>query len=126
MVNKNFGQESGVAQSPPKVNVFAWKLARDALPTRSAKYARKMERDACCRLCDREIETSFHAIVTCPQAQGLRHAMRQHWNLPDEEQFRYSGPDWFLLLLDNCSPMQRDFVKLLLWRAWLTHNNIVH
>nr|CAB3482375.1 unnamed protein product [Digitaria exilis] len=52
--------------------------------------------------------------------------MREHCLLPDEEQFVYSGPNWFLLLLDRCSPIQRDLVKLVLWRAWTTHNNITH
>lgn len=73
-----------------------------------------------------EAENSHHAVVTCPQAYGLRQAMREYWLLPDEKQFAYCGPDWFLLLLDRCSPMQRDLVKLVLWQAWSTHNNITH
>lgn len=53
--------------------------------------------------------------------------MRQHWVLLDEEQFRYAGPDWLLLMiLDECSPVQRDMVKLVLWHTWTTHNNITH
>lgn len=106
--------------------MFAWKLAKDILPTRHAKFVRKLEVGDCCLLCDREPETSFHATVMCPQAYGLRQAMREFWLLPDEQQFIYNGPDWFLLLLDNCSSVQRDLVKLLLWRAWTTHNNITH
>lgn len=111
---------------PPKVNIFIWNLVRDALPTRRAKYVRKLEISDQCTLCDREAETSFHAVVSCPQAYGLRLAMREHWLLPDEKQFANSGPDWLLLLLDNCSPVQQDLVKLVLWRAWTTHNNITH
>ena len=79
-----------------------------------------------CPLCDREPETSYHATVTCARAQDLRHAMREHWPLPDEEQFRYTGPDWLLLLLDGCSEEVRDLVKLLLWKTWSVHNNITH
>lgn len=111
---------------PPKVNIFAWKLARDALPTRRAKFRRNLEVGERCALCDREAESSHHAVVVCPQAHGLRMAMRKHWLLLDEELFAYSGPDWLLLLLDRCSPIQRDLVKLVLWRAWTTHNNITH
>lgn len=33
---------------PPKVNVFAWELSRDILPTRHAKFIRKLENSACC------------------------------------------------------------------------------
>lgn len=89
---------------PPKVNVFVWKLAKYILPTRRAKFVRKMEVGDCCQLCDREPETSFHATASCPQVYGLRQAMREFWMLPDEEKFAYCGPDWFLLLLDRCSP----------------------
>ncbi|KAG2622145.1 hypothetical protein PVAP13_3NG281941 [Panicum virgatum] len=67
---------------PPKVNVFIWKLAKDILPTRWAKFIRRL--------------------------------------------FRYTGPDWLLLLLDQCSDVERDLTKLLLWKAWSVHNNITH
>ncbi|KAF8650478.1 hypothetical protein HU200_063843 [Digitaria exilis] len=102
------------------------KLAKDILPTRRAKFIRKIETGDQCTLCDREMENSFHAAVSCLQARGLRLAMREFWLLPDEDQFTYSGPDWLLLVLDKCSPVQRDLVKLVLWRAWSTHNNITH
>jgi len=52
--------------------------------------------------------------------------MREHWRLPDEEKFRYTGPDWLLLLLDQCSATERDLTKLLLWKTWSVHNNITH
>jgi hypothetical protein len=91
---------------PPKVNVFAWKLSRNALPTMRNKFARGMETSAICPICDREDESSFHATVVCPAAKGLRDAMRKYWLLPDEQQFLYTGPDWLLLLLNDCSVEQ--------------------
>ena len=100
---------------PPKVNLFAWKLAKNSLPTRKAKFHRRLETSDTCPLCDREPETSYHATVSCPRAQRLRAAMREHWKLPEEEKFRYTGPDWLLLLLDQCSATERDLTKLLLW-----------
>jgi hypothetical protein len=111
---------------PPKVNIFVWKLSRDALPTRRNKFARSMETSAICPLCDRENETDHHATVVCPLAASLRKAMRKHWLLPDEEQFACFGPDWLLLLLNGCSRIQQIRVKLLLWRAWTVHNNTTH
>jgi hypothetical protein len=53
-------------------------------------------------------------------------AMRVHWLLPDEEQLALSGPDWFLLLLNGCSSIQRNRIKLLLWRTWMVRNNTTH
>lgn len=76
---------------PPKVSVFIWKLARHSLPTTRTKFVRRLEASDICPLCDREIETSYHATVACPRVQGLRLAMREHWRLPGEDQFRYTG-----------------------------------
>jgi hypothetical protein len=78
---------SGVwsGQVPPKVNVFIWKLARDTLTTRRAKFILRLEHSDICPLCDREPETSD----ICPWARNLRLALREHWRLP-EEQFQYT------------------------------------
>jgi hypothetical protein len=111
---------------PPKVNVFIWKLARNNLPTRRAKFIRRLEPSDICPLCDRESETSYHATVTCPRAVGLRMAMRDCWHLPEEVKFRYAGPVSLLVLLDQCTEEERDLTKLLLWKTWSIHNNITH
>jgi len=44
-------------------------------------------------------------------------AMREHWQLPDEKQFEFIGPDWLLLLLEQCLDSERDLTKLLLWKT---------
>jgi hypothetical protein len=106
---------------PPKVNIFIWKLCRDALPTKKCKAVRRMEVEDVCDLCGLEAETGFHPTVVCPQAYNLRQVMRHRRNLPNENMFC-----WLLLLLDRCTKEQRDLTKLLLWRAWSVHNNITH
>jgi hypothetical protein len=57
---------------PLKVNVFIWKLAWNALPTRRRKFTRKMEKEDICTLSGLAPETSFHATMECPQAYNLR------------------------------------------------------
>lgn len=37
----------------------------------------------------------------------MRMAMRKYGLLPDEAQFSFTGPDWLLLLLENCSSKER-------------------
>lgn len=111
---------------PHKVKIFSWKLSKDALCTKANKVKRNMEKEATCELCGMTNETSFHAVVECPLAFDLRQAMRQRWSLPKEELFRYTGPDWFLLLLDRLTEDQRDWIKLIFWRAWNVHNNVTH
>ena len=51
-------------QVPPKVNVFTWKLARDSLPTRRAKYIRHLEASDTCALCGREPELPCHSHLS--------------------------------------------------------------
>jgi hypothetical protein len=46
-------------------------------------------------------EDGHHAVVLCTKVTALRQEMREHWQLPDEAQSRFSGPDWLLLLLDS-------------------------
>jgi hypothetical protein len=99
---------------PAQVNVFVWKLCRDVLPTRQNKFRRRCDTDDCCPICNQEPKSSWHAVVACPQAAGLRLAMRKHWLLSGEEQFAYTGRDWLLLLLENSARVQRDLIKLLL------------
>ena len=52
--------------------------------------------------------------------------MAQHWHLPDEDFFKYTGKDWLLLLLDRVSKELRCLILLVMWRAWTVHNNITH
>jgi ribonuclease HI len=113
-------------QIPPKVKIFTWKLSQDTLPTRKNKHKRRLEDDSICNICGNGIEDSFHAVVQCPQAHALQHSMHEHWTLPDENFFGYSGDDWLLLLLQYMSAEQHDLVRLLFWRAWSVRNNIVH
>lgn len=108
--------------APPKVKIFGWKLNNDILPTKGNKFKRKLEPTPTCDLCGNGYETSYHAVVVCPQARALRQAMSQHWNLPDEKIFSYTGKDWLLLLLllDRVSKDLRGLILLVLWRVCLS------
>jgi hypothetical protein len=77
-------------------------------------------------VCGVEPETSYHATVTCTKARALRNEMRKIWDLPSEEVFRYTGPDWLPLLLGNITKERRSLVLLVLWRSWHLRNDIVH
>ena len=61
-----------------------------------------------CSICGVEDESTFHALVQCPKAYALHMAIRDTWDLPAEEVFRYTGRDWFLILLNHLSPMMCD------------------
>jgi hypothetical protein len=71
-------------------------------------------------------EDGHHVVVLCTKAKALRSEMRKHWLLPDEAQFRYTGPDWLILLLDSVDKETRAQILFLLWRAWYLRNDIIH
>jgi hypothetical protein len=56
---------------PPKVRIFAWKLARNALATQVSMARRGMETLPTCTICGTEDETTFHAMLLCPHARAL-------------------------------------------------------
>ncbi|KAM0922814.1 hypothetical protein ACQ4PT_005932 [Festuca glaucescens] len=114
------------ANVPPKVRIFAWRLANDTLATRNNKLKRKLEFTDRCTICGTPCEDGHHAVIRCPKAAGLRHAMRAHWKLPSEGSLTHSGKDWLLLLLNQVDEKIKARILLLLWRAWHLRNNIVH
>jgi hypothetical protein len=80
---------------------------------------------AICQICGKKEETRYHAVVVrCPKVVGLRHALRKVWNLPEEEQFRFSGP--FMHMLYSVDDESRDRIMLLFWRAWHLRNDVLH
>ncbi|KQK16103.2 hypothetical protein BRADI_1g26757v3 [Brachypodium distachyon] len=111
---------------PRKVNIFAWKLARDALPTQVNFCKRKMKKIRTCPLCGVEDEDSFHALVRCPNARALWHAMRSCWDIPDDSQIQNTGAEWFLQVLSNLDNIKAAMLLMLLWRIWHVHNDITH
>lgn len=113
-------------QVPPKVCIFAWKACRDALATQVNMQRRKMVIHGTCTICGKEEEDTFHALVTCPHAQGLWQAMRSCWDLPGDAQVQRTGPDWLLLLLPQLNEIQRTMLLMLLWRVWRIHNELTH
>jgi hypothetical protein len=111
---------------PPKVRVFAWRLAKDRLATYVNRKKRTLAKHTTCQVCGREDETAYHAVVRCPKATTLRHELRVVWALPKVEDFRCTGPDWLLLLLDRADDTTRAQVLLLFWWAWHLRNNVMH
>jgi hypothetical protein len=87
---------------------------------------RTLETDDICNICGREVESSFHATVTCTKAKALRHEMRKHWTLPPESFFEYTGSEWLQNLLLVSDQSQRSKILMLLWRSWHLRNDIIH
>ena len=111
---------------PPKVGVFAWKVASNILATEVNMKTRHMTHDATCRICGREDEDTFHALVRCTHARLLWEVMREVWDLPRDDMVRPDGHEWLLQILARQTETQRSLLLMLLWRIWHVHNELTH
>ena len=63
--------------------------------------------------------------MICPKARALLFAMRDVWNIPEEKIFKFSVPDWLLVLLDQLNSHVREQVLFIFWRAWHLRNDLI-
>ncbi|KAI4973135.1 hypothetical protein ZWY2020_028843 [Hordeum vulgare] len=112
--------------APPKVRVFAWRVATNSLATAANLLRRNMGVTDTCVICGKEREDTFHALCTCPLVQCLWRDMAKSWNMPKLEDIQNTGTEWLLHLLDQCKPDQRLPVVMTLWRSWHVHNELTH
>jgi hypothetical protein len=111
---------------PPKVRIFAWKLARNALATEANMAHRGIRTLSTCKICGSADETTYHAMITCPHARGLWEVMREVWDLPKDEILFENNPDWFMHALKRLDVDQRVAFLMVLWRVWHIHNELTH
>ncbi|KAE8804042.1 hypothetical protein D1007_20004 [Hordeum vulgare] len=111
---------------PPKLKNFAWQVASGSLPTDVEKKRRHFDLNGFCQVCDREQESSFHALLACPHAANLWDTMRLYWPLPDRLQTNFTGKEWLFTLLDEAPVSVRSRIIMVLWRSWYVRNEIIH
>ncbi|CAN6302143.1 unnamed protein product [Urochloa humidicola] len=111
---------------PQKIKIFGWRLANNGLATLQNRKRRRMEIDSTCRICGREEEDEFHAVISCTKAKALRDELRKDWDLVPENRLVKSGPEWFILLIDDLSMESRAQLLFCFWRAWHLRNNVIH
>jgi hypothetical protein len=102
-----------------ELHVITWQQKKN-------KLKKKLEVDGICVVCGCEDESSYHATVACTKSKALRQEMRKIWDIPNENSFKFTGPDWLLILLDGINNEKRGLVLMLLWRCWHLRNDAVH
>lgn len=80
--------------APPKVRIFAWRLASNTLATRENKVKHHIEKSDICLLCGVECEDTFRTFTTCSLARGIWKAMGEEWCMPRLENVVNTGTDW--------------------------------
>lgn len=65
------------APVPPKIRIFAWKLATYSLAIQANRHHRHMDALPTCSICGMEAEDGFHAVMTCTKARYLRDCQKE-------------------------------------------------
>ncbi|GJR41949.1 RNA-directed DNA polymerase, eukaryota [Tanacetum coccineum] len=95
----NLGMETRWIKCVPiKINVLAWKIWRDALPTRFNISRRGIDvNNIRVPICDNAIESSEHLFFRCSLIRDIGKKIMRWWNLDFEETNSYD--EWKILAL---------------------------
>ena len=105
------------ANIPQKIKIFAWRAATNSLAVQMNRVKHHRTDSCMCSICGVEDEDIVHALVSCSKAHALRMAVRERWNISDEEFFKCMGLDWLLILPAQLGLRQREQILFLFWRA---------
>nr|GEZ26276.1 RNA-directed DNA polymerase, eukaryota, reverse transcriptase zinc-binding domain protein [Tanacetum cinerariifolium] len=83
----NIGAETRWVKCVPiKINILAWKIRNDALPTRFNISRRGIDiQDMSCPICDNAIESSEHLFFRCSLIRDIGKKIVRWWNMEYEE-----------------------------------------
>lgn len=111
---------------PVKVKVFAWRLARQSLPTADVAHHRNMAQESTCLVCGVHEDSWRHSLLECRMARSV-------WVLVDEDlydQIRWRREEqarhWLFELDEALS--EQDYVKVIvtMWALWKAKRDLVH
>ncbi|GKA24778.1 RNA-directed DNA polymerase, eukaryota, partial [Tanacetum coccineum] len=79
---------------PKKINILAWKVRFDLLPTRLNLSRRGVEiQSIVCPTCNKEVESSSHIFFVCSLARDIYRKIASWWELTYSVFYTYE--DWF-------------------------------
>nr|GEV99269.1 putative RNA-directed DNA polymerase, eukaryota, reverse transcriptase zinc-binding domain protein [Tanacetum cinerariifolium] len=114
---------------PKKVNVFAWKLSLDRLPTRSNLSHRNiLIPDILCPLCNHEVEDSSHLFFGCMLAKQIQGLVCRWWNLKVQNYDSYVGwLSWFksIRLGSKLKDVLEGVFYISWWSIWYFRNQLL-
>nr|GEV03707.1 RNA-directed DNA polymerase, eukaryota [Tanacetum cinerariifolium] len=110
---------------PVKVNIFAWKVFLDSLPTRLNISLRGIDiHSLFCPVCNSVVESTSHLFFSCPVARQVWRKILNWWELDDVVFHSYN--DWILWLVNIQLPKKlKEFFEgvcyELWWLVWRDH-----
>ncbi|OVA10294.1 Reverse transcriptase zinc-binding domain [Macleaya cordata] len=116
---------------PYRVQVFIWRCAKNALPTRDNLSLRVQLPSILCPFCQTSPETIMHVLITCPISSRIWFQSRL--NMRTVAFLGKPIMDWFRFCLGEAPflySQEKDesfpLVACLMWSIWLSRNNMIH
>ncbi|GJZ33112.1 RNA-directed DNA polymerase, eukaryota, reverse transcriptase zinc-binding domain protein [Tanacetum coccineum] len=122
-------QTRWIMEVPIKINIHAWKVRLDCLPTRLNLSSRGLDIPSIlCPSCGVIVETTSHVFFQCELAKDLFRMVCNWWNVAFREV--YSFDDWVLWI--NSIRLSTKLKNLLQgvcygiwWRIWIFQNKLI-
>ncbi|GKA28019.1 RNA-directed DNA polymerase, eukaryota, reverse transcriptase zinc-binding domain protein [Tanacetum coccineum] len=114
---------------PIKVNVHAWKVKIDSLPTRFNISRRGMDIDSItCSICDNGVESSSHLFFKCNMVRDIIRKITRWWDITYIEADSYE--DWLnwlvnLRLSSNYKQALEGVFYVMWWHVWQYRNKYI-
>ncbi|GJT38915.1 RNA-directed DNA polymerase, eukaryota [Tanacetum coccineum] len=105
---------------PIKINVHAWKVKMDGLPTRFNISRRGMEIDSIlCQSCGTAVESTSHIFFKCNLAKEIFHKITSWWDVDYVELSSYQ--DWFGWMSNlRLSSKHKSVIEGISYTMWWT------
>ncbi|GKE96287.1 RNA-directed DNA polymerase, eukaryota [Tanacetum coccineum] len=103
---------------PIKINVFAWKVFLDRLPTRSnLQHRGVLVSDLLCPLCSSAQEDSYHLFFSCRLVTDIVRLVCRWWNVSWTPLGSYADwLNWFISII--LSSKVKDLLEGVLYITW--------
>ncbi|GJX07697.1 RNA-directed DNA polymerase, eukaryota, reverse transcriptase zinc-binding domain protein [Tanacetum coccineum] len=114
---------------PIKVNIFAWKVKIDALPTRLNISRRGITLDSIlCPICDCGAESTNHLFFECSLAGHLARLISKWWDTPYAEGNSYES--WYLWIMSLRMHSKHKLILegifyVMWWHLWTYRNKLI-
>ena len=107
---------------PFKVKHFAWRVCRDALPTKVNLKRRKVLTKDSCKWCKVKPETVGHVLWGYPKAQKVWECSKLVLSLDKRDDFSFMDLLWQMLLGDNVNFDCVARLVMIAWKVWQSRN----
>ncbi|GKE33508.1 RNA-directed DNA polymerase, eukaryota, reverse transcriptase zinc-binding domain protein [Tanacetum coccineum] len=118
-----------VKEVPIKINIHAWKVINDYLPTRFNLSHRGMDIEAIvCPMCDNMAESSSHLFFSCQFSSQIMRKITRWWDLVYREINSYEEwVDWMLniRLPSKLKQIFEGICYIVWWYTWIWRNQSI-